>query len=287
MIKSAAVPSYKRLLDDASKLLYDTSDTPRIDAEVLLQHVITRPMAWLIAYGDTLADSAHIRTFYAAINERQKGKPIAYITGSRDFWTLTLKVNKNVLIPRPDTETLVEHALQRIPSNQQSYILDLGTGSGAIALSLAKERPQAKISAVDFELAALETAKSNAELNNLNNVSFVQSSWFEALPKTPKFDLIAANPPYVEADDPHLQQGDLRFEPSSALIAAKHGISDLETIINTSPEYLTAQGWLIVEHAYNQKTEVAELFHNVGFTEISCFHDINDLPRCTAGQRKD
>lgn len=279
-----AAPSYVSLLDDATKLLYDTSDTPRIDAEILLQHVIAQSMAWLISYGDTLASSEHIKKFYAAVAARQTGKPIAYITGFREFWTLTLNVNEAVLIPRPDTETLVEHALERIPKNQQCQLLDLGTGSGAIALALAKERPKANVSAIDFEADALKVARSNAVLNDISNINFRQSSWFEDIPKTPKFDLIASNPPYVEQGDPHLQQGDLRFEPNTALIAANHGLSDLSLIINSSPEYLNIGGWLIVEHGYNQQIEVAKHFENAGFCEVSCFDDINGLPRCTAGK---
>jgi len=283
MAQKTAVPNYKKLLDDATKLLYEASDTPRIDAEFLLQHVIAKPMAWLISHGDSLATAEHIKNYYSAVSDRQVGKPIAYITGSREFWTLNLTVNESVLIPRPDTETLVEHALQRIPTNSRQ-LLDLGTGSGAIALALAKERPTCDVIAVDSQAAALKVAQANAALNGISNISFLQSNWFDRITKTSKFDLIASNPPYVEIDDPHLQTGDLRFEPDSALIAADNGLSDLRIIINSAPQYLNEQGWLIVEHGYNQETEVTKIFEQVGYSEISCFRDINNLPRCTAGQ---
>ena len=286
MTQSATVPSYKELLDDATQLLYNESDTPRIDAEVLLQHSASVSMAWLISHGETLADANHIKDFYAAVKARQNGQPIAYITGSRDFWTLTLKVDETVLIPRPDTETLVEQALERIPSDRACQLLDLGTGSGAIALALAKDRPSSTVCAVDSQVDALQVAQANAKLNKIDNVSFVESNWFENIETTSKFDLIASNPPYVETGDPHLQQGDLRFEPDSALIAAGNGLSDLGTIIETSPNYLNSGGWLIVEHGYNQESEIASLFKHASFAQISCFRDINNLPRCTVGQFK-
>jgi len=276
--------SYRALLDDATKHLFDGSDTPRIDAEVLMQHVIQKPLAWLIAYGDTTPTADHIKDFYALVAARQNGQPIAYLTGSRDFWTLKLKVNEHVLIPRPDTETLVEEALARLPKAHNLEILDLGTGSGAIALSIAKERPQSKVLAVDLHENALEVAAMNAELNKVTNVDFLVSHWFNEIDTEKCFDLIVSNPPYVESGDPHLAQGDLRFEPDSALIADEQGLADLRMIIKTAPSFLASNGWLIVEHGFNQANEIATLFTNNGFTKIELFEDINELPRCTAGQ---
>jgi len=275
--------TYRGLLDDATKHLYETSETPRIDAEILLQHVIERPLAWLIAYGDTIATSEHVKNFLQLVSQRQSGKPIAYLTGTRDFWTLTLKVDDNVLIPRPDTETLVEQALKRLPENTPLDIMDLGTGSGAIALSIAKERPQAKVLAVDSEAGALKVAEENAELNRIKNTEFLQSNWFTNIPNR-KFNLIAANPPYVEAGDPHLKQGDLRFEPDAALIASGKGVDDIKNIIKNSRDYLQDKAWLIIEHGYNQADQVAALFEAADFKNIELFKDINELPRCTAGQ---
>lgn len=278
-------PSYQQLLDEATKLLYEGSETPRIDAELLLQHVIEKPLAWLIAYSDTLATADHLKRFNKLVSARQTGQPIAYLTGQRDFWSLTLNVNENVLIPRADTETLVEQALERLPMNRVVNVLELGTGSGAIALSIAKERPEALVLATDFHSAALTVAKSNAERNNIHNISFQLSDWFKEVPDNQKYDLIAANPPYVEAGDPHLQRGDLRFEPSTSLVASGSGLSDLQTIIQTAPTYLSENGWLIVEHGYNQAEQVHALFQANSFSQIELHRDINDLPRCTIGQR--
>jgi len=276
--------TYRGLIDDATQQLYDSSELPRIDAEVLLQHVIERPMSWLIAYGDTTATSPHVQSFYELVAKRQQGQPIAYLTGKRDFWTLTLDVNENVLIPRSDTENLVEQALERIPTDAAWQILDLGTGSGAIGLALAKERPNCSVLAIDSQDGALRVAQKNGVANGVTNIEFRQSDWFESLCSDNKFDLIASNPPYIEKDDSHLQQGDLRFEPLSALVASNDGLSDLQTIIKTAPNYLSKNGWLIVEHGYNQAEPVAECFRTYGFEKTELHRDINDLPRCTSGQ---
>ncbi|MFT5571428.1 MAG: release factor glutamine methyltransferase [Cryomorphaceae bacterium] len=276
--------TYQGLIDSAAKLLYACSETPRIDAEILLQHATQESLAWLIARGDNHASSDHMKSFFALLEQRQAGQPIAYICGYRDFWTLTLKVNQDVLIPRSDTETLVEQSLEKISADLPCNLLDLGTGSGAIALALASERSQAQVLAVDSQEKALIVAKQNAESNGLKNVDFLHSNWFENIPNEHKFDLIAANPPYVEAGDPHLEQGDLRFEPDTALIADKHGLADLQTIINNSPKYLKKNGWLLVEHGYKQAEQVKQLFSQSGFCEIELFTDINQLPRCSAGQ---
>ena len=284
--------TYRSLLDDATQLLYDISDTPRIDAEVLMQHAIEQPMAWLIAYGDSIASSKHIEDFFSMIAERQTGKPIAYITGSREFWTLNLRVNEHVLIPRPDTETLVENALSVLDKNDELSILDLGTGSGAIALSIAKERPNSSVLALDAHQAALDVAQDNAKRHALSNVKFLLSDWYSALNnksselsiEEPHFDLIASNPPYIDATDEHLQQGDLRFEPNTALVANNDGLSDIEHIIRNAKKFLKRDAYLIIEHGYNQQAAVAQLFEHNGFQNIVCHQDINHLPRCTIGQ---
>jgi len=278
--------TYKTLLDDATKQLYDCSDTPRIDAEVLMQHLLEKDIAWLIGYGDTVATPAHVKAFYQLIGQRQQGKPVAYITGSRDFWTLSLKVDENVLIPRPDTETLVEEALQRLPKDQIIDVLDLGTGSGAIALSIAKERPLAKVVALEYHAGALSLAEQNSKLNHIFNVEFRLSNWFEAIDQSEQFDLIASNPPYVEPGDPHLEQGDLRFEPITSLTSTEKGLADIRHIIETASSHLKSNGWLIIEHGYNQAEEIAALFKQNGLVEVLLCNDINDLPRCTVGKRE-
>jgi len=277
--------TYKALLDDATKRLFECSDTPRIDSEVLMQHVLQKNIAWLIAYGDSIAMADDTKAFYLAIEKRESGQPIAYITGSRDFWSLSLKVDKNVLIPRPDTETLVEQAIERLAKDQQVDVLDLGTGSGAIALSIAKERPLSNVTALEKHTAALEIARQNSRLNNIENVEFRLSDWFSAIDNSEQFDLIASNPPYVEPGDPHLDQGDLRFEPISALTALESGLADIRTIVESAPNYLKDSGWLIIEHGCNQATPVAELFEQNGFINIEVFDDINELPRCTVGKK--
>ncbi|MCH2191308.1 MAG: peptide chain release factor N(5)-glutamine methyltransferase [Gammaproteobacteria bacterium] len=275
--------TYRGLLDQATRSLYESSETPRIDAEYLLQHVIQKSMAWLITYGDSKASSCHVEVFLALIDERAKGVPVAYLMGYRDFWTLRLKVSKHVLIPRGDTEVLVEQALERIERQKPTSVLDLGTGSGAIALSIAKERSQATVLATDKHSDALEVAKINANLNDLKNVEFSVSDWFNNI-KEQKFDLIASNPPYIEAKDPHLERGDLRFEPNTALIAQEQGLGDLNTIITRAPSYLKPNGWLIVEHGFNQATQVEEKIRASGFQNVSLYSDLNHLPRCTAAQ---
>jgi release factor glutamine methyltransferase len=276
--------TYKALIDDATQQLWHTSDTPRIDCEVLMQHVLQKDMAWLIAYGETKATAEHTKEFYTLVASRVSGQPIAYLIGFRDFWTLRLKVNQNVLIPRADTETLVEEALECLPKNQALRVLDLGTGSGAIALSIAKERPHAQIVALEYHQGALEVAKENALFNNINNIEFRLSDWFDKIACSEKFDLIASNPPYVEPGDPHLDQGDLRFEPITALTALEDGMADIQNIIRNAPKHLEEDGILIVEHGYNQADSVAALFTQNKFKDIELYKDINGLDRCTKGK---
>ena len=284
MPKESSAQSYRSLLDDATQILYNGSPTPRIDSEVLLQAVIDRPLSWVFAYGETFATPDHTRAFFDLVAKRQQGQPIAYLLGYKDFWTLRLKVNKHVLIPRSDTETLIEHALQKLPDGAVSHVLDLGTGSGAIALSIAKERPNAQVLATDYQLKALEVANNNAVYNEVSNVRFLHSDWYSNIAVDEKYDLIAANPPYVEIGDPHLAQGDLRFEPDSALISGGDGLHDLEKIVQGAVNHLLPSAWLIVEHGYNQAKEVAQLFSCAGYINIELHRDINDLPRCTIGQ---
>jgi len=275
------MPSYHELLDDATQQLYELSDTPRIDAEVLLQHLIGQPLAWLIAHGESSATNEHIKDFYELVKQRSDGKPIAYILTYRDFWTLRLKVNQHVLIPRPDTEILVEQALERLIQDQPNHVLDLGTGSGAIALAIAKERPNSRVCAVDQSVQALQVARDNARDNQVGNLEFIVSDWFTELTKQ-RFDLIAANPPYIELNDPHLSN--LSFEPELALISDEQGLGDLRRIIESAPEYLKTGGHIIVEHGFKQQQDVCDLMDKNGFKSIKRYQDLNHLPRCTAAQ---
>ncbi len=274
--------TYRALLDDAAHTLYESCDTPRIDAEVLLQHVLQQPLAWLIANGDTAATQDHSKRFYDLVAQRLSGQPIAYLLGYREFWTLNLTVNEHVLIPRPDTECLVEAALERLNKEEPSRLLDLGTGSGAIGLALAKEQPLAKVLAVDYSTDALAVAKANALSNHVSNIEFAQSDWFSNVDRHPGFHLIAANPPYVAEGDAHLEQGDLRFEPKMALSCGNNGLSDLTTIIESAKDYLLSHGSLLLEHGHEQFSDVERLLKDNGYRDIELYKDLNQLPRCTA-----
>lgn len=302
--ENRVAPTYRDLLTQATQTLYDCSETPRIDAEYLMQHTIEQSMGWLISYGNTFATADHTKAFLKIIEKRAEGIPVAYLMGYRDFWTLRLKVNQHVLIPRGDTEVLVEQALDRIDPSGQLRILDMGTGSGAIALSIAKERPNCQVVASDKHHSALEVARGNAKSNKIENIEFILSDWFEAFDsKNSKdsvaiglqnsqsksfnrkpFDLIASNPPYIEPNDPHLTKGDLRFEPNTALVSDDCGLSDLIQIIQDAPNYLNENGWLLLEHGFNQANDVEEILNNNGFTNIRLYSDLNHLPRCTAAQ---
>jgi release factor glutamine methyltransferase len=250
------------------------------EVQLLLQHVLNVNRAWLIAHeNDTLQPNIHA-AFEALLNRRLAGEPMAYILGSREFYGLDLMVTPDTLIPRPDTETLVEAALAKILNNTNISILDLGTGTGAIALAIAKNRPQASITAVDASKAALEVAMKNAQNLNIKNVELVMSNWFENLTNQ-RFDVIVSNPPYIEAHDAHLTQGDLRFEPISALASGADGLDGIRQIINDCLIYLNPQAWLMLEHGYNQASQVADLMADAGLTNIETIKDLGNNDRVT------
>jgi len=277
--------SIKEVLLAATTTLAKTleANEAKIEAQLLLQHVLHVNRAWLIAHeNDTLEDNTQA-LFEALLKRRFNGEPIAYILGYREFYGLKLKVTPDTLIPRPDTETLVEAALaQSDPSNSLS-ILDLGTGTGAIALSIATHRPHAQVTAVDASQAALNVAMENAESLGITNICFKSSNWFSALPQE-KFDLIVSNPPYIEHDDAHLVQGDLRFEPIAALASGADGLNDIRTIVNESLTHLKSQGWLMIEHGYQQAEAVADLMAQIGLVEIKTIRDLGNNDRVTLGK---
>lgn len=258
-------------------------DEAKFESQLLLQHVLNVNRAWLIAHAlDSVQEDVY-KKFEALLIRRLNGEPIAYILGYREFFGLHLKVSADTLIPRPDTETLVEIAIDKMSAQLRLHTLDLGTGSGAIALAIANHRQNAQITAVDASQEALAIAIENARLLNLENVHFELSNWFSAL-RNQKFDVIVSNPPYIEADDAHLKQGDLRFEPLSALASGADGLQDIRTIISQAPQYLRPQGWLLLEHSYNQAKQVAALLNQAGFSQISHAQDLAGINRVTLGK---
>ncbi len=258
-------------------------DEAKLEAQLLLQHVLNVNRAWLIAHENDALQANQHAAFEALLNRRLNGEPIAYILGGRAFYGLDLLVTPDTLIPRPDTETLVEAALAKIPMAAHPSILDLGTGSGAIALAIAKNRPQASVIAVDASKAALAVAKKNAQNLSIDNVEFVLSNWFQHLNNQP-FDVIVSNPPYIEENDAHLSQGDLRFEPISALSSGEDGLNDIRQIIENSLVHLLPQGWLMLEHGFNQADKVADLMANTGFVSIETIKDFGGNNRVTIGK---
>ncbi len=262
------------------------SDSPRLDAEILLATALKKPRSYLYSWPERLLESTDIKRFEALLARRCQGEPVAYITGSKEFWTLELQVNRDVLIPRPETELLVETALTRV-TQQPARVLDLGTGTGAIALALAHENPGWEVTATDVSNAALEIAQANAKRLGIPNVIFKQSHWYAALQQHECFDLIVSNPPYIAADDPHLQQGDVRFEPQTALTAGITGLDALIGIISQAGRYLQDQGWLMVEHGYNQAEAAYRLFSDAKFSHIQTLSDLGGNPRVTLGRKAD
>lgn len=274
-----------------------TSPNPRLDAvlrqaceriepaeaRLLLAHALGKPVAWLYAHADDGIDDSAVQDFTVLVELRAAGEPVAYLTGRRGFWTLELEVNADTLIPRPETELLVELALSRLPAGMSVLVADLGTGSGAIALAIAKERPQAKVIATDASEGALAVALRNASLNRVANVEFRHGSWFAPLVGE-RFELIASNPPYIAEGDPHLQQGDLRFEPATALSSGRDGLDDIREIVAGAGEHLIAGGWLLLEHGFDQGALIRSLLETVGFVEVTTEVDLEGRDRVTLGR---
>ena len=271
-----------QLIEDAIKQLEPVSDSARLDVELLLCATLKKDHSFLRAWPEHELNQQQLKSFQEKLKQRLEGEPIAHILGERGFWSLNLTVTADTLIPRPDTERLVELALDIIPETAQWKILDLGTGTGAIALSLAKEKPNCFITATDQSFAALNIAKQNALKNQISNIEFIQSDWFEEL-ENKQFNMIVSNPPYIKESDPHLNQGDVRFEPRSALTSGADGLDDIRRIIKGSLEYLNKGGALLIEHGYDQADEVCNLLKASHFTKVSDFKDDNDNPRVAIG----
>ena len=267
------------LLDSAD---LPTSPTARLDAELLLAAVLGKSRSYLRTWPEHEPGAEQLAAFAALLERRRMGEPVAYILGHQGFWSLDLEVAPHTLIPRPDTELLVETALQLVPATPQR-VLDLGTGSGAIALALASERGGWQVTGVDRIAEAVALAERNRQRLKLGNAEFRQSSWFDGL-ASERFDLILSNPPYIAADDRHLGEGDVRFEPLSALVAGVDGLDDIRQIIALAPRHLQAGGWLLLEHGYDQAEAVRELLAAAGFTAVDSRRDLGGHQRISLGR---
>ncbi|WP_263754563.1 peptide chain release factor N(5)-glutamine methyltransferase [Kosakonia cowanii] len=273
---------YQQWLREAVSQL-QASESPRRDAEILLGFVTGKARTFILAFGETPLTGEQQEQLAGLLARRVRGEPVAHLIGEREFWSLPLFVSPATLIPRPDTECLVEQALARLPA-APCRILDLGTGTGAIALALASERPDCQVTAVDLIPDAVALAQRNADHLGIRNIEIVQSRWFSAL-EGQQFSLIVSNPPYIDAQDPHLAQGDVRFEPLSALVAADNGLADLHTLIKEAPRYLLSQGWLLLEHGWQQGAAVREIFARYGWQQVETCRDYGDNERLTLGRR--
>lgn len=256
------------------------------DARPLLAHALGKPVSWLFAHGDETIEISALQRFRMLLEARETGRPVAYLIGRRGFWTLDLAVTADTLIPRPETELLVELAIARLPLSSPSRAADLGTGSGAIALAIAKERPACRVIATDTSKGALDIAIGNAESNGIRNVEFRMGSWFSPF-MGERFDLIASNPPYIAEGDPHLDEGDLRFEPAAALSSGADGLDAIREIVSSADAHLMAGGWLLLEHGLEQGAAIRELFEAAGFVDVATERDLESRDRVTLGRRLD
>ena len=263
-------------------MLADCAPLDAVDARVLLRHALQVDDAYLIAHRDEALTAEQAAAFVSLRARRAAGEPVAYIVGAREFFSLEFKVTPAVLIPRPETELLVEVALERIPENRAARALDLGTGSGCIAIALAKQRPHAEIAAVDRSAAALEVARHNARRHAVSNVEFKSGDWFTALDPQ-RFDVIVSNPPYIAADDPHLAAGDVRAEPASALVGGADGFDCIRAIVAGAPRHLNPGGLLALEHGYDQAERVRALLAAAGFTDVFSREDLAGIARVSGG----
>jgi release factor glutamine methyltransferase len=270
-------------LTEASRILAESSDSPELDAEILLCLILEKNRSYLRSWPKKQLHAQQRLQYKTLLKQRQQGTPIAYITGQREFWSREFKVSPDVLIPRPDTELLIELSLPLISKDKSCKLIDLGTGSGAIAVTLATERPYAQVIATDSSEAALKIAKQNADHYHCRNLRLVHSFWFEQIADT-DFDLVVSNPPYIASNDLHLQQGDLRFEPQSALVSEDNGLKDISLIAESACKHLKEGGFLLIEHGYNQQPQVQAIFESFDYANIQTHTDLGGNPRVTIGQ---
>jgi len=261
--------------------LQAVSDSPRLDVELLLCEVMQRPRSWLFTWPEHALSNTQQAVFMTLLERRKRGEPVAHLLGYRDFWTLRLRVSPSTLIPRPDTEVLVEQALQRLDT-PVARVADLGTGTGAVALALASERPGWMLIATELQPDAVQLAQINATEHKLANVEIRQGSWCD--PLDGQFDMIVSNPPYIDPDDPHLRQGDVRFEPLTALTAEHKGMADIERIAADARDCLKTGGWLLLEHGYDQAAQVRQLLNQLGYEQVFTADDYGGNDRVSGGR---
>ena len=255
-----------------------------LEARLLLGHVLGRDRAWLAAHGDAALEPAQARAFDALVRRRSAGEPVAYLTGRREFFGIELEITPDVLVPRAETELLVELALSWLAPDAAARVLDLGCGSGAVALAIGRERSKASLLGADVSAAAVELARRNGQRLGIANAAFIESDWFARVPPE-RFDLIVANPPYVAEKDPHLAEGDLRFEPRGALVSGRDGLDAVRAIVAAAPRHLALGAWLALEHGYDQAQAVRALLSEAGFAEFASARDLAGIERVTYGRR--
>ncbi len=269
------------LLGKATEMLRQgLTHSPRLDAEVLMSHLVRQQRAWLLAHPEWKLEDSLLKQYFRWIKARSRGVPVAYLTGEKEFWSLRLRVTPRVLIPRPETELLVERGLQCLPE-KAGQVLDLGTGCGPIALALASERPDVQIVAVDRSPHAIEIAQENAKQLEIDNVRFLVSDWYSEI-RGGRFDLILANPPYVATDHPYLS-GEVRYEPREALVSGESGLADLQTIVSGAPSSLLPNGRLMLEHGFDQAEAVQKMLQVAGFSQVETLADLAGIPRVASG----
>jgi release factor glutamine methyltransferase len=280
MIDEGYELSIRQYLEDGAAILRTVSDSPRLEAELLMGLVLKKPRSFLHAWPEQCLDVPQADCFETLLRRRFAGEPIAYMTGIREFWSMPLKVTPDVLIPRPETELLVDKALLRLPDDEDLRVLDLGSGCGAVSLAIAKERPRVRVIGVDISRAALDVARMNARLQKLDNVEFRESDWFDAV-RGEKFHVVVGNPPYIAEDDPHLARGDALFEPRLALDAGPGGMECFRAIIDRAHNYIVRQGWLLLEHGRDQHMPLRRLLEAQHYHEITIHKDAAGLDRVT------
>ena len=281
----SSLPTIEQLIRSASTSLADCSDSPVLDAKVLLAHTLDKDLTYLLTWSDKALTLDQLAQFNSLLQLRIEGQPVAYITGTKEFWSLPFYVAPSTLIPRPDTETLIElvlanHSVQVNKPDDKKALLDLGTGTGAIALALASELPDWQVDAVDFNEQAVELAKKNANNLSLNQVDIYHSNWCSAI-KDKRFDVIVSNPPYIDENDPHLDEGDVRFEPKTALVSENKGLADIEHISLEAKQYLKPSGALYFEHGYDQGAAVRSILTELGYSDAETVKDLAGNDRIT------